>query len=320
MQVLKVVVEGLNLSVKCSIEQNVTTSKLNHRFPVLEFLAPAYSDAASLCEPCQGSLNDPSPCRITLFTGYGTRFNERFTTPSAMLDMGNIAFLLNKLVHIVVIISLVGTQVLLFLLRTLDHNRDNQLVCRPLVMLVGASDVDCQRHPPLIHQQVQFRALLASIRRVLAGFTAAKRCRNRLAVNRLPLPFDLAPLVIELDHKFHDASKDAVLLPGLKPLMQHTAGDAKPVFVNSFPLATRPQHIPDAVQYSMIIGWWAASSAFLGLLGKQFFNPFPQRFGHLKVIDIFRFLVMIFRHGVLVGLVCLVTPISTSYTTFSRLI
>ena len=306
------------LSVKCTVEQDMSASKLNKRFPILEFLAPANPNAAALGEPAECTLDDPTTCWMLCFAGYGTLLNHGFTATAAMFDVSSIACLLHKFMDIIVIITFIGTQMLLFLLRTLDDNRDNQVVCRPLVMRIRPGDVNRQRHPTLIHQQVQFRALLAAISGILACFTPAQRCWHRLAVYRLPLPFDLAPLIVELDHLLHNPVKDAVLLPGLKALVQHAAGYAKPIPVNRFPLATRPHHIPDTVQNSPIIGWWPSPFALLGWLGQQLLDPFPQWFGYLKVIDILGFLSMMGRHGVLVVLACLATPISTSYTTFFK--
>jgi hypothetical protein len=87
----------------------------------------------------------------------------------------------------------------------------------------------------------------------------------------------------------------------------------------SLPLTSCPQHIPDTIQHSPVSYWWTASSSLLGWFRKQFLDPFPQRLGDLKVIDILGFFAMIVRHGgVLVGLVCLATPISTSYTTLFK--
>jgi hypothetical protein len=82
--------------------------------------------------------------------------------------------------------------------------------------------------------------------------------------------------------------------------MQNSAGDAEPIFVNRFPLTTGPQHVPDTVQCRPIIGWWATPTRFLQRLRKQFPDPFPQRLGYLKVVDIPGFFAMIFHCGVLV--------------------
>ena len=134
---------------------------------------------------------------------------------------------------------------------SLDYNRNNQIIRRPLVIRIRTRNVNCQRHSPLINQQVQLRSLFTPIGRVFARFTASQRGGNRLAVNRLPLPFDLAFLVVKLDHQPHDLVEDAVLLPGLKAFMQHVAGYPEPVFVNGFPLATGPQVPPSALQFAI---------------------------------------------------------------------
>jgi len=134
----------------------MSASKLKQGFPIFELLTPADADTASFGKPAQGALNHPAPGRITGFTGHGTGLNNWLPPSAAMFDVGNIARLLNKLMHIIVIIAFIRTQVLLFLLGAFDHNRDNQIIGRPFIMLVGSGDMKRQRRTPLIDQQMQF--------------------------------------------------------------------------------------------------------------------------------------------------------------------
>lgn len=129
---------------------------------------------------------------------------------------------------------------------------EHQILDRPLVVLIGATDVDGQRRTPLIDQNVDFRAQLGAIGRVFARFATARRRRTRSTVHGLPAPLDAALAPVELDQGLKDLVPDAQFLPGLESLMQHTAGDTKPVKMDSLPLAAGPQDVPDAVQHGPI--------------------------------------------------------------------
>ena len=225
---------------------------------------------------------------------------SRFTASSAVFDMGNIAFLFHKLMHIIVIVTTVQADVL-FTVRWVgarDHNRDDQVVSRPLIMAVGAGNENGQRCTAFVNQQVDFAAAFPSIRRVLARLLAAQRGRTALAVNRLPLPFDRTFLGVELDHDAHDSVKDTQSLPGLETFMQRATADPKPLAVHCFPLTAGPQHIPDAIQRGMVVGAWSPWSALLRWLGQHFSDLAPQGARHMEEIDIFRFLGRVLTHGV----------------------
>ncbi len=121
-------------------------------------VAPSFPNCrtVTLC-----SFPNPTSSWMLCFAWFRACFNKRFTSSSTMLDVCDIAFLFYKVMNIWIIVSFVCTQMLLFLLRALDHNRDNQFISRPLIMLIGTHDMDDQWHPLLIHQEVQFRPLLA---------------------------------------------------------------------------------------------------------------------------------------------------------------
>jgi len=67
------------LSVKSTIEQDMCAGELHQRFPVLEFLAPAYPNTTPFGEPTQSALHNPVACGILSFTGHRALFNNRFT-------------------------------------------------------------------------------------------------------------------------------------------------------------------------------------------------------------------------------------------------
>ena len=66
------------------------------------------------------------------------------------------------------------------------------------------------------------------------------------------------------------------LLPGLETIMNHTAGNTKPIFVNGFPLASCLQDISDTVQGSAVTRSWASRTTFLGRFGKVLLDSAPQ--------------------------------------------
>ena len=161
------ILNQLVLSVKCHVEQDMSTSKLDQGFPILELLTPAYSKTAPFGDPSQRAFNHPAPRRVPFFSGHRTRFKHGFAPSSAVFDVGDVAFLFNKVLDVSVVIAFVRTQMLFWLVGTFDYNRDNQVVCRPFVVFIGASHIHRQWGTPLINQQVQLGALFATIRLII---------------------------------------------------------------------------------------------------------------------------------------------------------
>src|SRR5215211_8236679 len=110
---------------------------------------------------------------------------------------------------------------------------------------------------------------------------------------------------IVLDDGLEQFFEQSLSLPGLKPLMQHTAGNTKPFFFNGFPLATGPQNMPDAIHYIPVRHRWTTGSNFFGSLGQVLFQQFPKLAWH-SVMTI-RFCAILchgdvtFRTGVVVN-------------------
>jgi hypothetical protein len=279
------------LSVNCHIHQNVSASKLNQGQPILDFLTPTHAQTAAFSQPTESPLNDPAACGELGFARHGTILNRWFTSAATVFDMGNIAFLFNKLMDIIIIIAPVHADMLFTVcgVRTRDHYRDNQVIRRPFIMRIGARDVNGQRRTAFIDQQVNLAALFASVRRIAACGVTAQRSRTAFTINRLPFPFDLAFLGIEFHHDLHNPVKNAKLLPGLESFMQGTAAHAEPVPMNRFPLTAGPQHIPNPIEYRSIVCRWSSSPSLFRLFGQDFLDFAPQRARHAKVIDIFRF-------------------------------
>lgn len=274
----------------------MSASELNEGQPVSDFLAPADAQTAPLSEPAEGPLHDPTARGKLRFARNRALFERRLSTFALTFDVRDVALLLDQLMNIFKVIALVGTK-MLFGCRSLDHNRDDQVVSRPLVMRIGPGQHHCQRCATLVDQKMYFSAAFAVIRGVFARLFAAQRRRAALAVSRLPLPVDLALLDVELDHDAHDPLEDALLLPGLKSLVEGAAAHPKPIFVHGLPLAARPQHIPNPIHDRSVIGWRSSWTLFFRARGQRFPELAPQRARHLKVINFFRLLDRVFAHG-----------------------
>lgn len=272
---------------------------MNKCQPVFNFLTPPYSQATPFSEPAQRAFDHPTSGRVLSFTRGKTVLKKWLTAATTMFDVGNIALQLNKLMDISIIIATIHAEMLLksSRVRTWHDNRDNQVVGRPLVMTVRASHIHRQRGAALVDQQVDLAPLFAAVRRVSPGSGAAQWGGAALAVQGLSLPFDRALSGIEPDHDLRHPDKRAVLLPGLKTRMQRAAAHPKPVFMHRFPLAARPQDIPDAVQDRPIVRWGATRPALVARLRKQLPNLTPQWPRYMKVVDIFRFLGSILAHS-----------------------
>src|SRR5204862_4363793 len=104
------------------------------------------------------------------FAGNGTLFDKGFIATTAMFDMGNIAFLFDKLVHIGKVVALVQTQVLFKAgwVRTRHDNREDHFINQPFVMGVGSCKVNCQWRAPSIDQNMDFTDSFTAVYPTLA--------------------------------------------------------------------------------------------------------------------------------------------------------
>lgn len=253
------------LSVGGHIHQNVSASEVNEGQPILDSLAPTHAKLRRLA-----SRKRVQPSTVVP----ETEVHQAHDSPQGVVhhggvvrDIGNVTRLFNKRLHIIIIITTVHADMLFNVcrVRPWDHYRDNQVVSRPFIMAVCAGDIHCQRHAPVVDQQVNLAPLLAAIHWVFARLFAAQRGRTALAVNRLPLPFDLAFLGVELDHDLHDLVENASLLPRLEAFMQGATAHPEPLAMHRFSLTTGPQQIPNAIDYRSFVCRWAPwSTLFRG--------------------------------------------------------
>ena len=86
----------------------------------------------------------------------------------------------------------------------------------------------------------------------------------------------------------------AFALPGLKPLMQHTAGDTKPIPMYRFPLTACPQHILNLIEDTMVVYTGPPTLLLLRWLRKFALENAPQISWHTKIVWTGWFCVRIF--------------------------
>jgi hypothetical protein len=206
--------------------------------------------------------------------------------PSAVLDMRYIALLLDKHMNIPTIIRFVGTEVLSGR-GTLDQDRQDQSGNRPLVMLVRTGHMDGQWRSSLVNQDVDLASQFSPIRRILSGIFPSQGSRAVPTIDRLPNPADMTCASVVSEHGSQDVFEDALVRPGLETFMNDTAGHAEPVPLDRLPLATGPQHKPDAIQDRTITGTRSASPRPL-VTGQVSLHLTPQLTGHSTIANIFR--------------------------------
>ena len=228
------------------------TRELYKGQPVLRFLAPAGSDTAPLRQPAKCPFHNPPACWVLSIYRY--RFWYRFVATTSVTDVLFIVGLANQLMDIGEIIPFVQAEMLLAT-GAPDHDRENEIIDRPLVVLVGTGDVQSQGGATLVDQNMNLGPALPAIRWIWAGGSSTQGSRDGFAVDGLPFPLDTALPGIEADHVLQYFVPDALLLPGLESFVKHTTGDPKPIPVNRFPLASGPEHIPDAIDDSAVICW-----------------------------------------------------------------
>ena len=176
--------------------------------PVLRFLTPTSCNTAAFSQPTEGSLDHPTPGGEARLTRNGTFFLW-LIAPAPMLDVGDVMFQTHKDMHILVVIAFVRTKVL-FAVRPLGDNVNDQIIDRPFVMFVGTSDKYGQGSSPFIHQEMNFAARFGSIGRIFACFRAAQGRRAHHAIDRLPFPANPTFPGIELDHLLEQLLEQSV--------------------------------------------------------------------------------------------------------------
>ena len=198
--------------------------------------------------------------------------------------------------NIRIVITFIRTQVL-FTRWSRHDDRENQVVGRPLVVLVCSGDMYGQRGASFIHQNMDFTAAFCPIGRILTGLLTPQWRWTRFAVDGLPFPLDVALSCIEAHQRLKHFFPDARPLPGLKPLMQDAAGNVEPVPMDSFPLTVGPQNVPNAVNNIPIIYGRPSRPTLLRWLGQMFLDTTPQWPWDVKVVHSFRFCARFFSHG-----------------------
>ena len=103
--------------------------------------------------------------------------------------------------------------------------------------------------------------------------------------------------MVKAQQHFHELGETPCVCPGLEAVVDDTAGDAKPGAMHGFPLAARPQDVPDTVDNRAGIGRRASRATVCWWFGQQALDFAPQRARHAKVIDVRGFCARI-AHGV----------------------
>jgi hypothetical protein len=222
-------------------------------------------------------------------------FWQWFAAAPAVSDVFLIIGFGNKAVDIVEIIPFIQTK-MLFFRRTWDHNGENQVINRPFVVLVSTGKMHRQRRASLINQDMDLGTAFTPVSGIASRCFSAQRCRDRFAIDSLPFPANPALPIVKANHRLQHLVPDTLLLPGLEPLVQDTAGNTEPIAMDCFPLAACPQNVPEAIDNCPIVSSGAAWSASLARFGQMFFDATPQRPRDTKIVDILGFLfILVFQ-------------------------
>ena len=259
------------------------TSELYKGQPILTFLAPASANTPSFRQPTQSSFDDPTTRRILLVIW--NRFRQWFAASSPMSNMLLVISRCNKTVHVIEIISFVQTK-MLFLRWAVYHNRNDEVIDRPFVMLICAGDMNCQRRATLVNQDVNLCPAFAPVGGTGPCFLSSPRRWHRFTVECLPFPTDPSLPIVETNHRLQDFVPNALLLPSLETFMQDAAGNAKPISVDSFPLTTCPQDVPEAIDDGAIVGTRASWPSLFWWLRQMLLDATPQGAWDSEIIDI----------------------------------
>ena len=269
------------------------TSELHKGQPIFAFLGPSGANTAPLSQPTKCPFHDPSSC--WMFLVFRNWFWQGFAATPSVSNVFLIIGFGNKMVDIVKIIPFIQTK-MLFFCRTWNHNGENKVINRPFVVLVSAGKMHGQRCASLIDQDMDLGTAFTSVSGIASRCFSAQRCRDRFAVDRLPFPTNSALPIVKANHRLQHPVPDTLLLPGLEPFVQNTAGNAEPSSMDCFPLAASPQNVPEAVDNCPIVSpgspWPASWRGF----GQVFFDATPQRPRDTEIVDILGFLfILVFQ-------------------------
>ncbi len=269
------------------------TSKLHKGQPILAFLAPSSANTASFGQPTKRPFHDPTPCWMFLF--FRNWFWQWFAATPAVSDVFLIISFGNKNMDIVKIIPFVQTK-MLFFRRARDHNGEDQVINRPFVMLVSTGKMHRQRCASLINQDMNLGTAFTPVSGIASRCFSAQRCRYRFTVDSLPFPANSALPIVKANHRLQHFVPDTLLLPGLEPFVQDTAGNAEPISMDCFPLAACPQNVPEAVDDCPIVSPGSPWPSSFGWFGQMFFDATPQRPRDTKIVDILGLLfILVFQ-------------------------
>lgn len=141
-------------------------------------------------------------------------------------------------------------------------------------MPVRARHFQANGRSSLVGQDMALGAQLAAIHRTFTRRLAAQRRFHRRAIECLPAPADAAHLTVLLQEQAPDALEDSAHNPLLKATVQRRTGAE--LWRRSLPLATRPQHMEDAVQTGTMRNSGSADRADLLLSAEQRAHLVPQ--------------------------------------------
>ena len=260
------------------------TSELHEGQPILASLAPSGANATPFCQPTKSPFHNPTPCRMLLLLRNWCR-HWFAATPS----VGNVFLIIgfsNENMNIIEIITFVQTK-MLFFRRARDHNGKDEVINRPFVMLVSTGKMNRQRSAALVNQDMNLCPAFTAVGRIVSSCFSTQRGRYRFAVDSLPLPANPALPIVEANHRPQHLVPDTLLLPRLEPFMQDTAGNAEPISMDCFPLATSPQNVPEAIDDGPIVSPWTPWSSLLERFGQILFDSTPQWARDTEIVDIF---------------------------------
>jgi hypothetical protein len=86
-----------------------------------------------------------------------------------MFGMPNVIFESDKNMHICVVLAFIGTK-MLRTVRTFGNDMNDQIICGPFIMLMRASDINCEWRATLISQKMNFAAQCAAVGWIFASF------------------------------------------------------------------------------------------------------------------------------------------------------
>jgi hypothetical protein len=213
------------------------------------------------------------------------RFGQWFAPSAPVGNMFLIMSLRNETMHIIVIVPFIQTEMLFFSWASNDNGKD-KVIDRPFIVLIGASNMNRQGRATFVNQDMNLCPALAAVSGIVSSCFSTQRGWHRFAIDSLPFPANPSLPIVETNHGLQDFVPNTLLLPGLETLMQNTAGNTEPIAMDSLPLTTCPQDIPEAIDNCSILDTRTSWPAFLRRFGKMLFDPTPQGTWNAEIIDI----------------------------------